>query len=111
MRKMIFLFFCFCSCFCHAQQKAVTDSGKVVILNNNGTWNYVESSSEEKLNQEPGDSAIKKYFRSSLSNTILKSKKNKMALWYNAKTWRNMERQFSEASEFTLTKFLVMVIG
>lgn len=92
-----------------AQQHAVTDSGRVVLLNDNGTWQYEEVISTDNVAEKANDTSVdisyKKYFRPASSKAILKSQRNKTAIWYNTQSWRKNSTAFSEASEFSLTTF------
>jgi hypothetical protein len=67
----------------NASQKAVTDAGEIVILNDDGTWEYAD--------QNAGISKIitnnKVFTKSQDASFLLKSKRNNSAFWINPKKW------------------------
>jgi hypothetical protein len=110
MKKNVFVFLLFTTGLCavsFAQQRAVTDSGRIVMLNDNGTWQYEETVSASDIAEVGADTVVdasyKKYFRPAASKAILKSERNKSAIWYNTQVWRKNSSAFSEASEFSMT--------
>ena len=85
-----------------AGQKAVTDTGELVILNDDGTWTYENTAkSGQDLTKI---STNKTQFRKPESSVFqLKSKATNLGLWINPKKWKFAEKgSLSPAAEFEL---------
>lgn len=72
------------SLFAHAAQKAITDEGEVVILNDDGTWTR-----EDQTATVPVEIALNKkiFAKGAEASFQLKSKKNKAAFWIDTQQW------------------------
>ena len=67
-----------------ASQKAITDTGEEVILNDDGTWEYSEKA--QRLGKII-ETNKKKFERPINSSFLVKSNKNKSAYWINTDKW------------------------
>jgi len=96
MRSILtaFLFFILNSSF--AQTYATSDEGKRVKLNENGTWEYVQEISVG--NSDKSNNFIKP----ASSTSLLQSKKNDFAFWYNPSKWQLSNKIGNEEAEFQL---------
>jgi hypothetical protein len=74
-----------------AQQNAVTDDGKKVILNGDGTWQYV------KERTEPAPVSV----RPLASTELIKSDKIKFGVYYNKAHWSLTDEPLTPACEFS----------
>ena len=84
MKKYLALAICLLSMTAHASQRAVTDEGNIVILNENGTWAY-ESSDTSKITEIKLN---KNTFKKNSESTFpLKSTKNNSQFWIDPKKW------------------------
>lgn len=83
-----------------AQQTATTKDGKIVILNEDGTWVYQPEATGSKT--QFNDSLITKYSKPAAAKTLLKSERTNHALWYNETKWSKSDMKPSEATEFLL---------
>lgn len=63
-----------------AVQYATTDDGKKVILNADGTWEYITDKTKDK-----GD--ITEFKTPKTSKTLIKGKKEMYGVWYNKDKW------------------------
>ena len=65
-----------------ASQKAITDTGEEVILNDDGTWEYSDNTKTNiiETNTNP-------FIKPDNSHFLLKSKKNNSAYWINTDKW------------------------
>lgn len=84
MKKFLALLFCFLSFAAFASEKAVTDEGRVVILNANGTWQYEDGGTIKKSDIATNKAVFK---RISSSSFRLKSTNNKSEFWIDPKEW------------------------
>lgn len=85
-----------------AQKKAITETGQEVVLNENGTWNYLNSEDEEqilKISLNP-----EKFNKSENSNFLLKSKKNNIGFWLNSKKWEFKKAESNPDAEYELQR-------
>lgn len=83
-----------------AQQTATTKDGKIVILNDDGTWVYQPEATGGKT--EFNDSLLTKYGKPTASKTLLKSERTDHALWYNETKWTRSDIKPTEGSEYLL---------
>lgn len=86
MRNLMIFLFLLISCHCYAQNiSAVTDDGKKVILNSDGTWRYLNS------DQSDADTVSKNlinYNKSAASTGIMNLKGDKISVYYNPALWQ-----------------------
>lgn len=82
-----------------AQQKAVTQSGEIVLLFDDNTWKFENDSLnkhvEAVVNPTP-------FTKSQEATFQLKSKKNQFSFWLNPKKWEVKSKLTNEAAEFQL---------
>ena len=89
---------CILSFAAQASQRAVTDEGDIVILNDDGTWVYESPDSVELPKILVND----REFRKPQSSTFrLKSTINDSEIWLNAKKWSFQKDGGNEDSEYT----------
>jgi hypothetical protein len=83
--------------FAHSQIKAITESGDQVILNQDGSWAYVNNdtikSSEIKINDQ-------QFYKNKASTFLVKSNKLNVGIWINPKIWKFNKAEDNEAAEF-----------
>jgi len=97
MRKLFLTILLLLAVTSYAGQKAITDTGEIVILNSDGTWEYPDDSKKAKNIIEIN----KKIFQKpSTSAFLLKSVKNKSAFWINTDKWSFKKEKISEAAEY-----------
>lgn len=87
------------STLCYAQQKALTETGKEVILHEDGTWTYSESSDVAKT-EIPTNS--KKFKKSSKASFLLKSSKCNIGVWFDPKKWQFAKAKNNEEAEYEI---------
>jgi hypothetical protein len=84
MKQIFVIILLFLSATSDASQKAITDTGEEVILNDDGTWHFPDKLQKVartlKTNKE-------KFKRPSDSSFLLKSVKNDSAYWINTNKW------------------------
>lgn len=83
-----------------AQQTATTRDGKIVILNDDGTWVYQPETTGSKT--QFNDSLLTKYSKPTSAKTLLKSERTDHAIWYNETKWSKSDMKPSEATEYLL---------
>lgn len=84
MKKIIVATLLLWSITGYAGQKAITDTGDVVILNDDGTWVY--SDDAKKTTSSIGTNK-RKFLKPKDSSFLLKSKINNSAFWVNTHRW------------------------
>lgn len=85
------------SSIAHAAQQAVTDTGEVVILNDDGTWKY--SSEPEKASAKL--TTNKQIFKKPRNSYFqLKSSKNDSAFWLDTKKWAFTKETNNKEAEY-----------
>ena len=82
-----------------AQIKAVTEDGKIVILNMNGTWKFQDEESNE-ITEIPMSNI--RYTKDTKANFLLKSKKTNFGFWINPQKWTITPSTKEEATEYGL---------
>ena len=82
-----------------SQQKAITETGDEVILNEDGTWKYLNEESIEK-NEIPFNS--KEFKKDSNSSFLLKSKKFNVGFWLDPKVWSFKKATDNPEAEYEL---------
>ena len=100
MKKIILLSgLIFVSFVCFAQQTAVTETGNLVILYDNGTWTYMHkdslTSTEVPVNSE-------KIYVNPTSLFLLKSSRINMGCYIDTSKWTIKRLGDSEAAEFEI---------
>ncbi len=83
----------------HAQQKAVTETGKEVILFEDGTWKYQnqEDNAETAIATNPS-----KFVKDEKATFLLKSSKLNVGFWLNPKTWSFKKSTENPDAEYEL---------
>lgn len=82
-----------------AQQKAITETGDEVILNEDGTWKYLNEESIEK-NEIPFNPI--KYKKDDTSSFLFKSNKFNVGFWVNPKLWSFKKATENPEAEYEL---------
>lgn len=100
MRKFMFVaLLVLIASFAFAGQKAITDTGEEVILNNDGTWKYVNSSATtgNEIHTNNGE-----FIKPSSASFLLKSTKNNSAFWVDTEKWSFKKGKSNEDAEYEL---------
>jgi len=84
MKKLFVTILLLLAATSYASQKAITDTGEEVILNNDGTWKYSDNAKKATNIIETNKKKFKKPRDSSF---LLKSIKNNSAYWINTDKW------------------------
>ena len=95
--SIIILLVLFSTTQLNAQINAVTETGDQVILNNNGTWKYIDESVIENLSIPKNTKIFKKEKEASF---LVKSKRTNVGVWINPKKWSFNNGKENEDSEF-----------
>ena len=82
MKKFLTIALIILSFTANAGQRAVTDEGDIVILNNDGTWKYESIDKPKSTEIRVNKSTFKK---NSTLTFLIKSGKNKSAVWISPK--------------------------
>lgn len=99
MRISIVLLLCAFSFNVIASKKAVTEEGDLVILNNDGTWNYEDGKSSNDMAIPINPNTFKKHNK---SNFTLKSTKTNSSFSINPKKWKfKKNKNGHESAEYT----------
>ena len=85
MRIFIVLLLCVFSFSVIASKKAVTEEGDVVILNEDGTWNYEDGKASDDIEIPINPNTFKKHNKSKFA---LKSSKTNASFSINPKKWK-----------------------
>lgn len=99
MRTCIALLVCLLPLMLEASQRAVTDEGVVVILNDDGTWTP-ENPDEGDSDKIPLNSAVFK--KPSGATFSLKSTVNDSEIWLDPKDWSFKKATSNQAAEYEL---------
>jgi len=96
--KTIYIFvFLLISSLAYSNQKAVTDTGEVVILNDDKTWKFLNEPEDPFLKLTTN----KKHFKKNENSTfLLKSKRNESAFWIDTKKWTFSKSDKSGEAEY-----------
>lgn len=90
----------------YASELAVTDTGKVVILNTDGTWKYADKNSTNKIDSNKTATKIETnkeiFSKPNKSTFLLKSSVNKSAYWINTDKWSFKKSPKAEETEYAL---------
>ena len=97
MKSGLALVVCLFSMALHASQRAVTDEGDIVILNDDGTWQFDDPAMVEAEEIPSNDQPFTKPDTSSFK---LKSTRNNSEIWLNAKQWSFEKAKSNEAAEY-----------
>lgn len=81
----------------YAAQQAVTDTGEVVILNDDGTWRLSAESEKALVKLTTNKTPFKK---SSRATFLLKSTNNDSAFWLNTKKWSFTKDTANQDAEY-----------
>jgi hypothetical protein len=81
----------------NCQQKAVTETGREVLLFDDNTWRYLDENPSEESEIKLND---KKYTKPSVATFLLKSNKVKMGIWLDPKAWSFKKATNNEDAEF-----------
>ena len=90
----------FSSSFCFAQIKAVTETGDEVILFEDGTWKYADTS---KKNNIAITTNSKTFTKSNNATFLLKSTKANFGVWLDTKKWQFNKGENNEDAEYELS--------
>ena len=99
MRTCIALIVCLLPLMLEASQRAVTDEGVVVILNDDGTW-APENPDEADSDKIPTNSA--EFKKPSGATFSLKSTVNDSEIWLDPKDWSFKKATTNQAAEYEL---------
>lgn len=80
-----------------AQIKAITENGDEVMLNPNGTWNYVEADNYPVSGLKLND---KEFEKPSASSFLIKSKTVDVGIYLNPKQWSFKKAESNEDAEY-----------
>ena len=95
MKYIATLVFVLIALYNNAQQKATTDNGQRVILNDNGKWEYEKKDTAAK-------SDLKSFTKPAAATSLIRSEKNNYAVWYDPKKWKKRSDIKNDAVEFQL---------
>ena len=80
----------------YASQKAITDTGKEVILHSDGTWEYADTAQKvAKIKTNKTN-----FERSKNASFFLKSMKNNSAFWINTDRWSFSKAEHNPEAEY-----------
>jgi hypothetical protein len=79
-----------------ADQSAITDTGELVILKEDGTWEY----STKPLRSSEISTNKRVFTKPTSSSFLVKSKKNKRGIWINPKIWSFKKATGDNAQEY-----------
>ena len=97
MKYVYALLVCAFSLAVYASQRAVTDEGEIVILNDDGTWVFENPAAEEAVEI----STNRRKFTKPRSSTFkLKSKRNNSQIWLDSKKWAIEKATPDEDTEY-----------
>ncbi len=99
MKAYLYLILCCLPFSAFAIQKAITDQGDVVILNDDGTWQYETNSTDSipKIAENP-----QPFSKPDSNSFLVKSSHNSSAYWINPKKWAfKKEENGHESAEYT----------
>lgn len=84
-----------------SMQKALTGSGEIVLLNDNGTWEY-QSKTKQKNSSSSSNSDLT-YNKSSKQTLAVKSSINNSIVWFDPNKWQTGKENAKGESEFYLS--------
>lgn len=98
MKIGLALLVCLFSLTLHASQRAVTDEGDIVILNDDGTWHFDDPTAVEveeiPTNEQP-------FVKPDKSSFKVKSTRNNSEVWLDAKKWTFEKSKSNDAAEYS----------
>ncbi|MFC1532662.1 hypothetical protein ACFL7M_04770 [Thermodesulfobacteriota bacterium] len=97
MKKLLVTILLLLAATSYASHKAITDTGKEVILHSDGTWEY--SDKEQKATKIIKTNK-RKFERPRDSSFLIKSKKNNSAFWINTDKWSFNKAKFNVEAEY-----------
>jgi hypothetical protein len=99
MKFYTILALCFFTFSVVASKKAITDDGDIVILNDDGTWEYEQGKAEGEILLDMNPLSFTKHPDSKF---MLKSSKTNAAFWINPKKWTFKKNENGhESAEYT----------
>lgn len=109
MRNFYNIFFFICLCLGAAlsshqvfsAEQAMTNSGKVVILKDDGTWSYQNLEDVDDF-EKPLEVNSGVFNKPETSDFLLKSKVNDSAFWFNSKKWKISSEANNEDAEYSV---------
>ncbi len=101
MKYIIASLLMFFSIHSYASQNATTNTGDIVILNDDGTWSYVSKENDVE-NSEAIELNSLKFSKPKNSTFLLKSTRNDTAVWINPKKWYFKKSNSTRATEYKL---------
>lgn len=81
----------------HAGQRAITDQGHVVILNDDGTWQFEQPDANRQIEIETNDA---QFLKSETQSFQVKSARNDTTVWIDPKLWSFNKGRDGSASEY-----------
>ena len=101
-------FFIFISAYCFAQKTAVTETGEMVVLYEDGTWTYLhkDSIAVEEIPMNPN-----KYSKSIDSPFLLKSTRINMGCYIDPVKWTFKRAEENEAAEYEINNMELGLYG
>lgn len=97
MNKMLIIVLSAIVGVAHAGQRAVTDEGAVVILNDDGTWQYESNEAPLKKVIRTNDAKFTKHSDHSFQ---VKSTRNDASFWIDPKKWSFKKNEGDSAAEY-----------
>jgi hypothetical protein len=98
MKKILLLSLLLQALVLNAQTKAVTETGEEVILYDDGSWQYSDTTAivaEKEIPTNP-----KRFTKSDKSSFLVKSTRNKIAVWIDPKKWNFKKDTNNEDAEY-----------
>ncbi len=83
-----------------ADQQAITDTGKTVILKDDGTWIYADGQTPEQANAKEIPTIAEPFSRSEKANFQVKSTRNNTAYWIDTSHWSFSKGESNESAEY-----------
>jgi hypothetical protein len=96
--KYFLIILLFASSKLFGQEEAVTETGKVVLLNSNGTWKYKDQLQKQIISRNS-----KNFIKDPQSTFLLRSTRNGSGFWINPKKWTiKKDDKWNKDSEYEL---------
>lgn len=92
----------FCAHQSFSQINAITENGDAVILQNDGTWRYLNDSSI--ISKTPIAVNSQTFNKNATATFLVKSKKFNLGLWLNPKSWSFKKGTEKDAFEYELNR-------
>lgn len=84
---------------CYAQKKAITETGEEVILYEDGSWEYSQSSDQDEQEIEINPGTFEKHENATF---LLKSTKFNVGFWLDPKKWTFKKAESNPSAEYEL---------